>query len=280
MLRTRMVMLATLAAFTLAKPLAAAPDTAAEKTERGRKMGLAAVELARSGSYAEAADLFRQVYDLTHDPMALYNLGQVAARMGDLPKAREALERFVGNEKDPGALARGRKALKDVMARWPGSIRVTTPVQGARVEVDGKLVGETPLAEAIEVAPGQHQVKVVASGKRVFERRVEVASSESMVLSVTLEGEPSPVAPTPAPPPPVAASAKPADLPVPTAAPNDLSGRVDVLAEAKESKGLSTLTWVLISSGAAVLVGGGLAAFFLLRGQGSDAPADVKWTWR
>gem|GEM_PF-2053962 len=274
----RMVLLVTLVAVATSSSLLAAPDAASDKAERGRKMGLAAVDLARSGSYAEAADLFQKVYDLTGDSMALYNLGQVAARMGDLPKAREALERFVKEEKDPEALAKGRQALKDVMARWPGSIRVTTSGHGALVEVDGKPVGKTPLAKVIEVAPGPHQVKVVAPGKRPFERKVEVASSVSVELPVTLEDEPAAVSPAPVVAPPTVVAKVPAAPSTPAVAPNDLSGRVDVNAK----KGLSTTAWVLIGSGAAAVVAGGIAAAVLLArgGGGGNGTADVKWTLR
>ena len=60
----------------------------------------------------------------------------------------------------------------------------------------------------------------------------------------------------------------------PVRADNDLSGSVDVK---EERRGLSTTTWVLIGTGAAAVVGGGLAAFFLLR-DGGSVPAD-EYTW-
>ena len=59
-------------------------------------------------------------------------------------------------------------------------------------------------------------------------------------------------------------------------APNDLSGNVDVK---EQRSGLSTTTWVLIGTGAAAVVGGGLAAFFLLRDSGPGAAED-KWVVR
>jgi hypothetical protein len=275
MRRMRLVLLVFLASCAFVSPLSAAPD-GPDKAGRGREMALEAVALARSGNYAEAVALFQKAYDLSADPMILYNIGQVAARMGDLPKAREALELFVKKEKEPSALSRGRQALKDVMARWPGSLRITTGVQGALVEVDGKPFGRTPLDRVIELAPGPHVVKVFAKGKQPFERRVEVGSSESLDLPVTLKDEPAQIVPAPV----VVVKKPPKVVPKPAVAPNDLSGRVDVEARAKASKGLSTTTWVLIGTGAAAVLGGGLAAVLLLRDGGGEGASDVTWTLR
>lgn len=49
------------------------------------------------------------------------------------------------------------------LVKLPGLVSVTsTPVQGARVEVDGQEVGETPLVDT-EIRPGRHRVVVSAA---------------------------------------------------------------------------------------------------------------------
>ena len=290
--------------------------------ERGQKMSQAAVELARSGSYAEAITLFEKAYDLTGDSMILYNIGQVAARMGDLPKAKEYLERFLKVEKRPADLQRGREALAEVLARWPGWLRVTSPTQGALVEVDGKPVGRTPLKQPIELSPGTHALKVIAPGKRVFERQVEVAASEATSLSAVLEEEPGRLRVQVEPATAhvridgkvvergrggsvelapgshfvrveaegyeaeektvemkagvearldVALRKKAAPIvvavksePPKAVAANDLSAKTPVI----EKKGLSTMSWVLIGTGAAAVVAGGIVAGVLLANSG------------
>jgi tetratricopeptide (TPR) repeat protein len=264
--------IAAMLVFTVFCSSALAAD---EAVERGKKMSRAAVDLARSGSYIEAIDLFEKAYRLTGDSMILYNIGQVAARMGDLPKARETLERFLKEEKEPEALERGRKALADVMARWPGWLRVTSPTDGALVEIDGKPAGKTPLEKPIELSPGKHVLKVISPGKHPFERQLEVAASEAIEIAAALEDEPA--LPSPAPVParvvatPVVDKAVAANTVAarlerePPVAVNDLSGR----APAVEKKGLATWQWALIGTGAAVVVAGGIVAGVLLANTGS-----------
>lgn len=249
-----------LLACVVATPVSGAPDRA---VERGQKMSLEAVDLARAGQHAEAIALFEQAYALTHDAMIQYNIGQVAARMGNLPRARAALERFLAEEKDALALERGRKALADVLARWPGTVRVTSGTPGALVEIDGKPAGKTPLAGPLELAPGPHTVRLTAPGKVASERPITVTAGAGLDVPVTLVDEaprPTVLAPLPVAPSPTDGR--------PHAAANDLSGRSGTL----QRKGLSTLDWVLIGTGTAILVAGAVVAGVLLGNRGSDAP--------
>jgi len=251
---------ALLLALVVAVPVTDAADGAAV---RGRKMSLDAVELARAGRHAEAIALFEQAYTLTHDAMILYNIGQVAARMGNLPRARESLERFLADEQDAESLERGQKALADVLARWPGAVRVTSETVGALVEIDGTPAGTTPLAGPLELTPGAHTVRLTAPGKVASERPITVTAGKGLDVPVTLVDLP----PRPTVLAPLPGATPPAD-PRPRAAANDLSGRSGTL----QRKGLSTLDWVLIGTGAALLVGGAIVAGVLLANGGSDAP--------
>lgn len=260
-----------LLALVVCVPASLAADAS---VERGKKMSLAAVDLARSGSYAEAIVLFKKAYALTHDSMILYNIGQVAARMGDLPQAREYLERFLNEEREADALERGRQALKDVLARWPGWLRVTSPTVGALIEIDGKPAGRTPLDRPVELSPGEHTLKVIAPGKRAFERQVEVAAGEALAIAAILEEEPGVLS----------LKVEPAKAKVlvdgkavaaPPVAKNDLSG----VPTSVEKKGLSTLSWVLIGTGTAAVVAGGIVTGVLLANQGGGgATADGTFT--
>lgn len=56
----------------------------------------------------------------------------------------------------------------------PGTLRVTSNVPAARVDVDGRSIGTAPMEAA--VAPGSHVVVVSRPGYRAVERRVEIAA--------------------------------------------------------------------------------------------------------
>lgn len=61
-------------------------------------------------------------------------------------------------------LAAGRPhAIDIVLVAKPALVTVRAPA-GTRIEIDGRSVGETPLASALEVAPGPHVVSLLKNG--------------------------------------------------------------------------------------------------------------------
>ncbi len=64
-----------------------------------------------------------------------------------------------------------------------GQLAVFSFVQGASVEVDGKLVGKIPLTGTFELTPGEHSVRVFARG------HTEVADQVTIVAGETAEFE-------------------------------------------------------------------------------------------
>jgi len=58
--------------------------------------------------------------------------------------------------------------------------------RGARVEVDGRPVGSTPLTRSIEVPAGKHFVAVTRRGRVAFSREVEAKRGETLRLDADL----------------------------------------------------------------------------------------------
>ena len=68
----------------------------------------------------------------------------------------------------------------------PGSVYVDSRPRGARVTVDGRSMGQTPLP--IEgLSPGDHRVLIELAGHRRVESTVRVVAGERVPLKVTLE---------------------------------------------------------------------------------------------
>lgn len=80
-----------------------------------------------------------------------------------------------------------------------GIVRITANVQPARVFVDGKFVGETPL-EA-EVPGGAHTIKVTKGGFKEYSKKLDVVAGQSVNVDVTLEELPLDQNPFRQPPP-------------------------------------------------------------------------------
>ena len=76
-----------------------------------------------------------------------------------------------------------------VSAKFPAESRTTlsvsTNVTGARVLVDGRPMGKTPLND-ISVSPGSHRLLVAADGYDAYEKRVRLESGRGMSVYVNL----------------------------------------------------------------------------------------------
>jgi PEGA domain-containing protein len=58
----------------------------------------------------------------------------------------------------------------------PAKVDVSSTPDGADIEVDGSFVGNTP--SAIELAPGDHEVRVSKSGYQAWERKIKVTGGD------------------------------------------------------------------------------------------------------
>ncbi len=79
--------------------------------------------------------------------------------------------------------ARGETAPK---AATTGAIAVDSRPRGARVTIDGRAVGVTPLS-APGLAPGAHRVRVELAGYKPVATAVTVKAGETARIAVTLE---------------------------------------------------------------------------------------------
>ncbi|MFQ5669077.1 MAG: PEGA domain-containing protein [Acidobacteriota bacterium] len=71
------------------------------------------------------------------------------------------------------------QSLRFALQKLPGLLAIDTgPVQGASVLVDGEEKGVTPL-DPVELAPGDHQVRIEARRYEVFETAVSIAGGGS-----------------------------------------------------------------------------------------------------
>lgn len=225
--------LGALVAIVLAWP---SPLARAEtKAERAGQLTTEGVEAARAGRYDAAVVLFEEAYRLDPEPILLRHMSRARERAGDLRGAVDSLTRYLEAATDARFREDGRRALASLRARLPGRLRVTSAAAGALVEVDGAPVGRTPLTRPVEVPPGPHVVKVAMVGHLPFERRVKVPPDGLVEVPALL---------------------------VARGEPGDATRDDD-----------RTLTWVLVGSGAAALLAGGVTAAVLLSRGNDGAPA-------
>jgi PEGA domain len=130
---------------------------------------------------------FQRAYELVPHPMVLYNLGLVLSAAGRPIQAVDAFDKLLANPTGLDAVRIGR--AKDERARQAaliGEVTVTSPVEGATIELDGFEVGKTPLATPLRIAAGTHVVAMAAPGYSPMQKQISVAGLAKDTLAFEL----------------------------------------------------------------------------------------------
>jgi hypothetical protein len=185
----RAVVLASLALLGAA-PARAETSARAEAAERFDR-GMALLE---EGDNAGALAELTRVYEIAPHPQVLYNLGLVYAALGRPVEAVRTFDRLLAN---PGALPEARLArARDTRQRQAlrvGWLEVTTSAP-ASIEVDGVIVGPTPLAEPIALAAGNHVVAALGPSYLPVGKEVLIAGQAHVALELELQPSERPLA--------------------------------------------------------------------------------------
>lgn len=82
-----------------------------------------------------------------------------------------------------------QEAIRQVAPEQPrtlGRLFVHTDEEGADIVVDGEIVGQSPLALALELPVGAHRVEVVSLGRGGAAREVDIVAGELVELTLSL----------------------------------------------------------------------------------------------
>jgi hypothetical protein len=209
------------AALALAVLLAAGTVHADARAEReARALFKEANRLLREKDYVAALDMYRAAYGRWPNPKILLNIGTTLRNLGRDAEAADAYERYlVDGKPDAKRRTEVQAILKEITARL-GKLRIEVNEPGARVLVDGKVVGESPQAITKRVEPGTHTVVAEKQGYPAAAATVQIAAGQERVVELRLvqPGPPSPTptpTPTPGPPPKAAPDATPEEPPTP-----------------------------------------------------------------
>lgn len=201
--------------------------------------------------YAGALRLLERAYAEDPQPRFIANMGLVLEKMGRYAEAVAALERFIATEPAYDKA----EAAERVVHRLKPWLRITTEPAGAKVTVDGRSVGRSPLQARVLV--GQRTVEAHLPGHTDARTQVEIVPGEiaSVRLDLPKKGA---VTPPPARPRAVA----PAEPLRP-----------------RRRAGLRL--WAYVAWGAAALSAGGAGVMYAVGAQAIDArdDADDAATW-
>ncbi|MBM4395125.1 MAG: PEGA domain-containing protein [Deltaproteobacteria bacterium] len=168
---------------------AALPAAAQSKLDTAMSFAETAAALSKEGDFAGAVKLYLKAYDLSREPVLLYNAARALDKKGDLRDARAMYERYLAAESDAAGIARGREKLRDLLERMPGSLRIETDPPGATLVLDGRPAGTSP-ATVPDLRPGPHEVVARLAGYEPTVARVEVQPDAESRATVALEPAP------------------------------------------------------------------------------------------
>lgn len=142
-----------------------------------------------NGDFQGAAAAFRQAYQETKNPQALFNLGRAAIKAGQAVDALDALEQFLGESRDPSEASRRATAGREIesLSKQVGTLTLRVSPSGAEVQVDDKSYGPGRQTRPIHVAAGSHQLSATLAGHQRWSRGVQLARGQTLAIDIRLD---------------------------------------------------------------------------------------------
>jgi hypothetical protein len=151
------------------------------------------IEFRRAGNDHRALPLFKKAYDLAPTPRTSAQLGLVEMALGYQLEAERHLTDGLAHPRDfwiqkhRGTLEQSLTTVKASI----GEIEVHGRPEGAELAVNGKVVGQLPLAAAVRVGEGPAVVELRAVGYITQTRSVTVAGGQRQELMMNLQSQPT-----------------------------------------------------------------------------------------
>ena len=224
----------------------------------------AATAYYNQGRYDDAIREFKEAYRLSKKADLYYNIAQAYERMGKLPEAISAYQRYLDESKAKNPVL--LEKIANLRARIKKTaVTVRSNVSGAKILIDGKVAGTTPLAKPLPVKTGGHEVRVEKAGYLPFTIRIAVSTDATVDVNAKLV---------------TSASASPGPkTPIATAMPVSSASTTPASSKATPVRRGRLWTWVSLGvAGVAlgVAAGTGIAALGKAGDAKTDSDADAK----
>lgn len=142
-----------------------------------------------SGDLKGALQLFQDAYRAYPSPKIQKNIGLVHEKLGSYAQAYTSYLLYLqglGPEADPQNYTK-IEAARDRLQAHIGRVLLVATVGGAKVRLDGRTIGTTPLAPPLlAVTPGKHQLQVTKPGYVREEKPLDIAAGELRRITFNL----------------------------------------------------------------------------------------------
>lgn len=181
---------ATLApAITLCQPAQTAPSAAA--TQEARDRFQRGVDLFEEHNYPAAMTEFQRAYELTRNPLVLYNISATHELSGHFVEALDAMLDYEHNA--PAATVQQRRADIDAaLARLRqriGTVVIRFNATGLDVRVDGLQRSVSEARTGLRLSVGRHRIRLSAPHFQPREEEFDLTGGSTVVLSEPLTPE-------------------------------------------------------------------------------------------
>jgi hypothetical protein len=230
---------------------AGAPAASPESKAKAQALLKEGAQFYQQGQFADALEKFEQAYAVFPSPKLLFNIGQASRDLGRPVEAVDAFEKFLAQATDPAPelVAEAKRSVAELSPKI-GKLLIDCNVAGAAISVDGKNVGQAPLADMVRVSPGNHQLTATHPSVVPAVENVTVAAGTVQAIVLRPRSLAEVAATTPVAPP--------APAPAPTLAP-PVEVRLVPPTEPPATKQGWWLgrKWTWVAAGSAVLFAGG-----------------------
>jgi hypothetical protein len=161
------------------------PDSPeAEQARELKRRGDQAMDQLR---YGEALDLYAQAYAIQRNPALLYNQARAYQALGRYPEALEYLRAFntLGSTDLKQRVPRLSELL-DELEHQVAMLTLQVSVTGARVLLDGRVIGTTPL-QPKAVNAGKVRIEILAEGYQPLMLELRLPGGASVTHEVVLK---------------------------------------------------------------------------------------------
>ena len=168
--------------------LASAAPAYADDAARAAELFATGNKLFDEQKWAEAEAAYQAAWDLRKSFDLAGNLGDVEMTLGQHRDAAEHLT-YALEEFPAGGKPEVREALLkrlDEAKKQVGTVTIGTNIGGAKIYVDGRLVGQAPLAKPVFVEPGKRVIEAKLPGHDDVLKTVDVEKAQAQEVSLVL----------------------------------------------------------------------------------------------
>ncbi|MFO0610406.1 MAG: PEGA domain-containing protein [Polyangiales bacterium] len=154
-----------------------------EARDRFRRGG----EFYQNGDWPHAIEEYRAAFEIWNNPIILFNLAQAYRSDGQLTQAVETFNRYL---QEAPSLTREQRAEVEEAVREIQETRAVLSFEvepaGATVTLNGRALGQAPIARNVEVMPGDYAVHVELANHESRDEHVTVRTHEQRLVNVRL----------------------------------------------------------------------------------------------